>query len=40
MPMNRSDLAIFIDVFTASVLVFLGLVAWTLYDMRRRRVGK
>lgn len=38
--MSRSDLVIFIDVFTGLVVMFLGLVAWTLYDMSRHNVGK
>jgi len=38
--MSRSDLAVFIDVFTLSVLVFLAIVAWTVYDMTRRHTGR
>ena len=38
--MGSADLAVFIAVCTLSVLVFLAIVAWTLYDMGKRNVGR
>ena len=38
--MGRSDLAVFVDVFTLSVLVFLAIVAWTVYDLGKRNIRR
>lgn len=37
---TMSDLVVNVGVLTGTTLVFLALMAWSFYDMRRRGIGR